>query len=90
MDPQFFAEPDKPKKIKPCVHESTRADGALDGMCLKCGARGFWHKGHRHDVEYHNGKLTFKLACPEPEALPPEAAYLQNKITDTMTKGEGK
>lgn len=48
-----------------CVHDSTRRDETLDNCCLKCGADGYWHNGHRHDVSHPSGKLLIHLWCSE-------------------------
>lgn len=52
-------------KRKPCAHDSTRVDGALDPNCLLCGWPGYWHQGHRHDSIHPSGKVLFTLTCPE-------------------------
>ena len=49
---------------KPCVHDSSRTDGTLDCNCLRCGADGYWHDGHRHDVDHPSGKVLVRLECP--------------------------
>lgn len=46
---------------KPCYHDSTRGDGALDNCCLKCGASGYWHQGGRLDEAHPSGKILFRL-----------------------------
>ena len=47
----------------PCRHDSTRVDGTLDCHCLRCGADGYWHNGHRHDRDHPSGKVLFVLDC---------------------------
>lgn len=62
-----------PDTRPPCRHDSTRRDGdmALDDHCLRCGADGYWHYGHRHDRAHPSGKVLIVLGCPdvEPEAV---------------------
>jgi hypothetical protein len=48
-------------------HDSTRGDGTLDDHCLRCGADGYWHDGHRHDRPHPSGKILLTLACPTVE-----------------------
>ena len=45
----------------PCRHDSIRLDGLLDNVCMRCGADGYWHDGHRHDVTHASGKILFAL-----------------------------
>lgn len=53
-----------PVERKPCRHDSLRVDGTLDCNCLRCGADGYWHDGHRHDVDHPSGKVLMVLRCP--------------------------
>jgi hypothetical protein len=55
----------KPPEREPCVHDSTRRDGTLDNCCLRCGAAGYWHFGHRHDRLHPSGKILLSLDCPD-------------------------
>lgn len=52
-----------PQERKACHHDSTRVDGTLDCNCLRCGADGYWHNGHRHDTDHPSGKVLFVLDC---------------------------
>lgn len=50
---------------EPCFHDSTRIDGSLDDHCLKCGAEGHWHMGHRHDKKHPSDKKLFIVDCDD-------------------------
>lgn len=54
-----------PAPKPPCRHDSTRRDGTLDNCCLRCGADGYWHYGHRHDRPHPSGKTLFVVGCPD-------------------------
>jgi hypothetical protein len=45
-------------------HSSLRLDGTLDSCCLRCGADGYWHEGHRHDLVHPSGKVLIRVECP--------------------------
>lgn len=47
----------------PCEHDSSRVDGTLDAHCLRCGANGYWHRGHRHDESHPSGQALLRLEC---------------------------
>jgi hypothetical protein len=68
MQPAPTISASQPLADGPCRHESTRADGTLDERCLRCGADGYWHRGHRHDKVHPSGKLLFRRYCPETPA----------------------
>lgn len=40
-----------------------RRDGLLDAHCLRCGADGYWHRGHRHDQIHPSGKVLIDVSC---------------------------
>lgn len=54
-----------PVEAVPCRHDSSRRDGSLDSCCLRCGADGYWHFGHRHDRVHPGGKVLFVLGCSD-------------------------
>jgi hypothetical protein len=63
--PTSIAMEDEWADREPCCHDSLRRqDGMFDNTCIKCGADGYWHIGHRHDVVHPSGKILFHLACP--------------------------
>jgi hypothetical protein len=64
--PTFSGPPTTPSA--PCWHDSTRRDGTLDCNCLKCGADGYWHDGHRHDEDHPSGKVLIRLSCLDSRA----------------------
>lgn len=60
----LLMRPDGVERWTQCpLHDSTRRDGSLDDHCLRCGAGGYWHEGHRHELVHPSGKVLFCLGC---------------------------